>query len=1095
MDKHGILNKIQKVRNTTRRDHLRNIENKMQLSWEKDSVFEADVDHTKEHYMVTFPYPYMNGSLHLGHAFTITKADFTAGYKRLKGYNVLFPFAFHCTGMPIQAAANRLKREIIERGDKEYIESHEETKTTTVLKKYKSGSSNKSKIVKKTGNAKTQWDILKMCDIPTTEIPDFQEPKHWLGYFPPLGEKDLRSFGLHCDWRRSFITTSDNPFYDRYIQWQFNRLREQDKIRFGKRPTIYSILDGQACSDHDRTSGEGIVPQEYTLIKLRILELPKPLKTLEILSGKSIFLIAATLRPETMYGQTNCFVLPTGDYGAYLISEDEVFICSERSIINMSYQDICIEGKVNCLGMMKGIDLMGIPVSAPLAQYDTIYTLPLLTISMDIGTGIVTSVPSDAPDDYIAFKNLKKKQALREKYGITEEMVKHDIIPIINIPGYSNLSAETICNKFKIKSQNDIDKLKKAKHEVYLKGYNEGVMIVGEEGIVGSLVSDVKNTIKQSLIDAEQALIYYEPEQKVVSRSGDECIVALLDQWYICYGDGEWKKIVKKHISNPDTFDTYNPIAFREFQDSLDWLGQWACSRSFGLGTKVPWDKKFVIESLSDSTIYMAYYTISHMIQNRTNGSYNKSKGIVPEQLTDDVFNYIFLRGNYTDECTISEDILNEMRESFEYWYPMNLRVSGKDLIKNHLIMSLYNHVAIWGDRPELWPRSFYTNGHIQVEATKMSKSLGNFITLDKAIKGSGQMEIMDSKTKKKKTIYIGWSSDSTRIALAEAGDGLCDSNFSCSVAEQSILKLTNEEMFIKESLANIKSGMYRDETYEYNFQDKVFDSRMNSLIQKSDTAYKQMRFRDALKYSYHEFSSARDSYRDACKNIEIEMHSILLERFIKVSMIILSPICPHFTDYIWTDVMGNDSHIFDESWPETLDVDITMLRAAKYIDDTIRNFRQIITKERKKNKKCSRKMPDSAHIVISNSYPEWKKKIIRKIKEFYNDEVSPKVMKKELMEIFKADPELNPIMRKVMETMSWILREYKERGIVVFELVSPFNEIDVLEENSKIICITLGIDSIEIFNASTITPCEETSFLANACNKCIPGKPSVVFT
>jgi leucyl-tRNA synthetase len=54
----------------------------------------------------------MNGRLHLGHAFTITKAEFAARFNRLMGRNTLFPFAFHCTGMPIQAAANKIKREI-----------------------------------------------------------------------------------------------------------------------------------------------------------------------------------------------------------------------------------------------------------------------------------------------------------------------------------------------------------------------------------------------------------------------------------------------------------------------------------------------------------------------------------------------------------------------------------------------------------------------------------------------------------------------------------------------------------------------------------------------------------------------------------------------------------------------------------------------------------------------------------------------------------------------------------------------------------------------------------------------------------------------
>lgn len=60
----------------------------------------------------TFPFPYMNGYLHLGHGFTLAKAEFMARYQRQRGKNVLFPFAFHCTGMPIGAAALRLSREL-----------------------------------------------------------------------------------------------------------------------------------------------------------------------------------------------------------------------------------------------------------------------------------------------------------------------------------------------------------------------------------------------------------------------------------------------------------------------------------------------------------------------------------------------------------------------------------------------------------------------------------------------------------------------------------------------------------------------------------------------------------------------------------------------------------------------------------------------------------------------------------------------------------------------------------------------------------------------------------------------------------------------
>ena len=41
----------------------------------------------------------------------------------------------------------------------------------------------------------------------------------------------------------------------------------------------------------------------------------------------------------------------------------------------------------------------------------------------------------------------------------------------------------------------------------------------------------------------------------------------------------------------------------------------------------------------------------------------------------------------------------------------MDLRVSAKDLIGNHLTMALYNHAAVWKDRPEMWPRRYDCNG------------------------------------------------------------------------------------------------------------------------------------------------------------------------------------------------------------------------------------------------------------------------------------------------------------------------------------------------------------------------------------------------
>lgn len=81
---------------------------------------------------------------------------------------------------------------------------------------------------------------------------------------------------------------------------------------------------------------------------------------------------------------------------------------------------------------MLGSDLIGLPLSAPNSTFERVYTLPLLTISMGKGTGVVTSVPSDAPDDYVALREFQEKPLYREKFGLTAEMVEpFHVVPII----------------------------------------------------------------------------------------------------------------------------------------------------------------------------------------------------------------------------------------------------------------------------------------------------------------------------------------------------------------------------------------------------------------------------------------------------------------------------------------------------------------------------------------------------------------------------------------------------------------------------------------------------------------------------------------
>uniref|UniRef100_A0A673YVN6 Leucyl-tRNA synthetase 1 n=1 Tax=Salmo trutta TaxID=8032 RepID=A0A673YVN6_SALTR len=256
-------------------------------------------------------------------------------------------------------------------------------------------------------------------------------------------------------------------------------------------------------------------------------------------------------------------------------------------------------------------------------------------------------VPSDAPDDIAALRDIKKKQALREKYGIEDKMVlPFEPVPIIEIPGYGNLSAPLVCDELKIQSQNDREKLAEAKEKVYLKGFYEGIMLV--EGYKGQKVQDVKKPIQKMMVEKGQALIYMEPEKQVMSRSSDECVVALCDQWFC----DETRK---------------------NFEATLDWLQEHACSRTYGLGTRLPWDQQWLIESLSDSTIYMAYYTVAHFLQGGVlNGQGPLPLGIKPEQMTREVWDFIFFKSSPFPKTDIPKEHLQRLRREFEYWYPVD---------------------------------------------------------------------------------------------------------------------------------------------------------------------------------------------------------------------------------------------------------------------------------------------------------------------------------------------------------------------------------------------------------------------------------------
>ena len=844
--------------------------------------------------------------------------------------------------------------------------------------------------------------------------------------------------GCKVDHRRSFLTTPINPYYDSFVRWQFRKLNSLGLCRFGKRFVIWSPLDDQPCADHDRQSGEGVQPQEYTLIKLAVCR-PYP-SALASLGEKDVFFAAATLRPETMYGQTNCWVLPDGEYGAFEMKDGSVLVLTERAARNISYQEGTAKyGVTTCLLELKGSDLIGVPLSPPLgAKYDVIYTLPMLTILMDKGTGVVTSVPSDAPADFRALQDLKEKADLRKKYSLADEWVlPYEPVEILNVEGYGGLCAPKVCEAMGIVSQND-PQLDEAKNVCYKLGFNKGTMAVGR--YAGEAVQSARAKITDDLIAAGLAIRYAEPADDVISRSGDSCVVALSDQWYLPYGEGEWMERTRRALDGMHMYGDGKATRLA-FTEAIEWLKDWAISRTYGLGTRLPWDEQFLIESLSDSTIYMAYYTVAHILQGGALDGSADALPITPQQTTDQFWDYIFeLSPNRPDG--VPADVVDRMRREFQYWYPYDCRVSGKDLVKNHLTFAVYHHTAIFPQ--ERWPRGVRTNGFLLLNGNKMSKSSGNFLTLREAVEK--------------------YSADAMRMALAEAGDNLDNSNFTHGSANGAILRLHKLIEFYRETSA----AAHTHRSGEYTFRDRVFLSHLDHAIQKTTAAFEEMNYRDGLIAGVYDLRNELETYVKSTSAIG-GVHADVIARYLEVQAILLEPICPHFAQYVWKEFLHRDTLVCDAKWPTAIgqfEVSLMILED-EWLHDVISEVRSKIALEQKQAaKKLKGVLTCNRVVLVRGEFPAWQTEAQKVLEKAFDKEKGAFPPFQEIageikgLECLKGDKKALPLCIKLVKDT---ITKVESEGAAALQLGLPFDEVSVLMDNIGYLKATLGVGEVDV--------------------------------
>ncbi|MBR6994318.1 MAG: leucine--tRNA ligase [Methanobrevibacter sp.] len=799
-----------------------NIEKKWQKKWADAKLFESNPDEREKLYLtVAFPYP--SGAMHIGHGRTYTVPDVYARFKRMEGYNVLFPMAWHVTGAPVIGIADRIKR-------------------------------------------KDPWTLdlyHRVHGVPKETLPKLEEPEFIVKYFSTEYHEVMEEMGYSIDWRREFRTI--DPTYRKFIEWQITTLHEKGLVQKGEHPVKYCPNCDNPVGDHDLLEGEGVGVNELTLLKFPI---------------DDKILVTATLRPETIVGATNIWLNPDVEY-VLVDANGEKWVITKEAHYNLKNQ-------IKDLDIIEEIDpndLIGKMAKNPFTG-DDLPIFPASFVSASYGSGVVFSEPADAPADYIALQDLKNNNELIAKYNLEGIIENVHPIPVCTLKGYGEIPAADIIERLGITDQND-EKLHEATNELYKQQHSKGTIIDSIPDFGGMKVRFAREELKEKLINENMATIMYDfAERPVVCRCGNNCVVKIMDdQWFMKYGDEEWTEKTLKVLEG----ETIIPNELKNnFEYYINWLDDWACSRKVGLGTRLPWDNQWLIEPLTDSTIYMSYYAIAKYL-----------KDMDPNDLNLAFFDKVLLNKD-SGEITVPEEKVKEIQDEFNYWYPLDWRLSAKDLVGNHLSFLMFAHSAIYPE--EKWPKGTVVFGMGLLEGNKMSSSKGNVILLKDAIKD--------------------YTADVVRLFLMASAEPWQDFDW----REKEVLGTKRRLEWFREFAARIEEikgsplDLSNIEEVELTRTiDLWMISQLNEHVKKSTEALEVFQTRQALQNSLFLLKKDVDHYLYRVKHIiddkdpaVIYVLSTVLETWIRL----LAPFTPHTSEELWS-TYGGEGFVSEAAWPE----------------------------------------------------------------------------------------------------------------------------------------------------------------------------------
>ncbi len=900
-------------------------------------------------------YPGTSGFFHVGHLRGLAYADALHRFHRMRGEQVLFPFGVHASGIPAVTFAQKVR-------DRDPI---------TVRQ-------------------------LELEQVPPSEWPRLEDPEYAARFLGETYRRVLRSIGALVD-ETTYLTTIDED-YRAFIRWQFRALRESGALVQGTHYASVCPVDGPVAvdpSETDLSRGGTAEIVRYTCVPFALED------------GR--VLLAATLRPETLYGVTNIWLAPREPLtvwhhgsGTYLVARKGAERLVEQHGGHLGHE-------------VAAAELVGRTVEVPL-RGGRVPILESALVDPTVGTGVVMSVPAHAPADAVALAALDP--GIRENLGAPPVLLEVASAGALSpseraLTAGEGTPAERALRATGVGSLDDTGPLAEATERLYRLEFVRGRMAV--PALAGVPVREARERVAGEIRAAGHGFELQEFSIPVICRNGHEVIIRRVpDQWFLRYSDPDWKNATRRIVERM----TARPAEYRaELEGILDWFDDRPCTRrGRWLGTPFPDDPEWTIEPIADSTFYMAYYLVRRFVH---------AGRLRTEQLTSAFFEYVF-RGNGPGEPSVDRSLLEEVRAEFLYWYPLDFNIGGKEHKRVHFPVFLYTHAKLLP--PELAPRGIFVHHWITgPTGDKLSKK-------EVGAKG-GRIPSIEGAAAE-------WGPDALRLYYLIAASTDQDIEWDSSVAEAAGGRLADIERLVRDGSGRDDAGTPELESW--------LASRMHRAIASVRSAYDSADLREAAEVTcvglpallrrYYARGGAPDRMTD---------------RVARAWVRLLSPIAPHLSEELGEGRFSG--LVAEQPFPDISEFSLSAVAEARerFLEQVEEDLRAVV-------RPASERGLSASEEVLFYVADPWKAEVERWLRESLDRGETPNIRR--IIERGASHPEVDAhraeLARYVQRVAPLVRGEPPSGG-------PPVDEIETLRAAEGYLARRFGFRSVSILRES----------------------------